>query len=487
MHVRHCGATATDLVDKHNAFRFGRAGVWFISHLLMAIILCASGATLAAEDDDELPDEDSSQTPFHMQPDDEFVIPEGDIRPGAGRHVLLNDSSGKPVVGRIHVEGDNRYLVLMPDGVIQSVSKEEAVITNRPFKVRSRDEIQESLVNGPFEGFEVKRTKNFLYLYTCSKPFSKATSTILETMYPKLRNFCENLDLDIHDPEFPLVVIMFGDRESFDEYKQMPRGVAAYYSMISNHIVMYEDPELTEISPQLALKQSVSTIAHEGVHQILYNIGVQQRFSRWPMWIGEGLPEYCSPTETGQRAKWRGLGLVNNLRMHSLLQYRDYKKGKPDWFALKGVVEAKGLTALGYAHAWGIVYGMAKSRKTKDKFAALLRDLSDMGPLEKSPEPGYYFRKHFGDDYRENRKHVVKELGKVKKKYVDPIENQTYFVAVIETRSAYHTQISTSLSALKEWASTASAHGVDGTFRIQAFPSRTKARAAKAKFLRSRR
>ena len=78
---------------------------------------------------------------------------------------------------------------------------------------------------------------------------------------------------------------------------------------------------MAEIAPDLAVKQSISTIAHEGVHQVLHNIGVQQRLSRWPMWISEGLPEYFAPTQVDERIRWKGVGLVNDLRLHSLVEY----------------------------------------------------------------------------------------------------------------------------------------------------------------------
>ena len=53
----------------------------------------------------------------------------------------------------------------------------------------------------------------------------------------------------------------------------------AYYDVLSNRIVMYEETALWKIKPDLALQQALATIAHEGRHQILHNIGVQQRLS----------------------------------------------------------------------------------------------------------------------------------------------------------------------------------------------------------------
>ena len=488
MQTRHQGPFGTNSLLQSDTSTYRRTNSFRLSWLLIVLTLFASNGGLALAADS--PDEDAA--PPQFQAGDEFILPEGDIRPGNGRKVFLKSSdSRKLTVGRIFVEGDKRYLVTMPDGSLVSVTKDEVSITDRPFVVKSAEAMEKSLLSGRFEGFKSKRTKRYLYIYDCSDAYFKAANMILETMHPKILNFCKNLDLDLQECEFPLVVIMFGDRQSFDEYKALPRGVAAYYSFVSNFIVMYDDPVLSEYAPQYALKSSVSTIAHEGVHQILGNVGIQRRFARWPMWIQEGLPEYCAPTESGKRVRWRGLGRVNHLRMRELILYREYakKKGgrKKQWFDLKEVVEAKGLTSLGYAHGWGMVYGLAKSRKTKDQFAALLRDVSKLGPLEEPPEPGYYFRKHFGKDYKANAEHVVKELNKARKKYVDPIENQTYFVAVIETRRSYYTRVSPSVSMLRKWAKKASRDGVQGTFRIEAFASRKQALVARDNFLRKNR
>src|SRR5207244_578731 len=89
----------------------------------------------------------------------------------------------------------------------------------------------------------------------------------------------------------------------------------------TNWVIMYEMSKLAEVAPEIALKQAVSTVAHEGVHQVLFNIGVQQRLSRWPMWISEGLPEYFAPTDVTKDIRWKGVGTVNDLRMSELNRY----------------------------------------------------------------------------------------------------------------------------------------------------------------------
>ena len=136
-------------------------------------------------------------------------------------------------------------------------------------------------------------------------------------MYPNLLAYCKRQKLDVHEPEVPLVVIMFRTRKQWQEFnakvfKDRETNVVAYYSPISNRVIMYEQSDLVDVAPELALKESVSTMAHEGVHQILHNIGVQKRLWCWPMWISEGLPEYFSPTSLDKGVKWKGVGLVND-------------------------------------------------------------------------------------------------------------------------------------------------------------------------------
>ena len=205
---------------------------------------------------------------------------------------MVVDCDGKPVVGIVHVEVGNRFVVLMPNGQLISVKSSEATLTDRPFVAATKQEIADELTSGRFQGFRTRTTKRYLYVYNTSEAFATATSRIMETMYPGLFNYCRRQKIPVEDPRFPLVVVMFRTQDEFDKYREMPPGLVAYYNGLSNHVVMYEQSRLTEIAPELAFKQSISTIAHEGVHQILHNIGVQQRLSRWPLWFSEGLAEY---------------------------------------------------------------------------------------------------------------------------------------------------------------------------------------------------
>lgn len=323
-----------------------------------------------------------------------------EVKPGDGRRVLVKvDYESAPVVAKVHFQVEDELGVILPDGQFTDVLARDATPTERPFQAISKDALAKRLLEGDFSkgDFQTKQTKRFLYIYNTSETFYIGTSRILETMYPGLFAYCKKQKLDVRDPDVPLVVIMFRTKNEFDAFKKMPDGVVAYYSGLTNQVVMYEQSRLSQVAPEIAVKLAISTVAHEGVHQILQNIGVQQRLSRWPMWISEGLPEYFSPTELGANIRWKGVGTVNDLRMRELETYVRVKQDsvRPGETIL-ATVRSQNLTSTGYASAWALTHFLA-SRKQAN-FVAYLQEVSKLGPLETwSPDEGEAkFMKHFG-------------------------------------------------------------------------------------------
>lgn len=333
----------------------------------------------------------------------------------------------EPVVGRVYLQVGKEYVVLMPDGRLQSFPIKQTTPTDRPFLPLDKKKLAQRLVNERFPGFKTRVTKRYLYVYNSSDDFQAATSRILETMYPALANYCKKQKIAIHEPEFPLVVIMFHDQQEFQKYRDVPDGMVAYYNSISNHIVMFEQSKLTETAPELAFKQSVSTIAHEGVHQILHNIGVQQRLSRWPIWFSEGVAEYFAPTELDRRVRWKGIGLVNDLRLYELSEfYKAHDYQATDGLLVRQCVEAETLDSLGYATSWAMIHYLA--RYQRERFGECLQEVSRLGPLESIP-PANLFTKHFSQDQVQFEKDLIAHLKSLP--YVNPVLNQTHYLLMI--------------------------------------------------------
>ena len=313
----------------------------------------------------------------------------------------------------------------------------------------TQEDVNNSLRQVGIEGYKQVFDKPYLFVYDCSDAFLDYTRTIIKSMYPGVCKQLIDWGLDVRRPDVPLIVVITPNRQAFDELDRMPPEVAAYYNVLSNHVVLYEDQELADAAPEFALKQAAYTIVHEGVHQLLANTGVQQRLSRWPMWISEGVPEYLCPlrvkSEVVKRksaqlpvrdVRWIESGMLNDLRMYSLLKIRG---GRGE--VIEKTAGAKELDADGYAVAWGMVHHLAKNEP--DALKAYLKDVSKMRAFaHRKPETQKVvhelFGKHFSTNYRGLEREIQKHLTskEMQKDYKDPIANQTRYLVKLVWRRA---------------------------------------------------
>ncbi|MCH7729153.1 MAG: DUF1570 domain-containing protein [Planctomycetes bacterium] len=365
-----------------------------------------------------------------------FNIPPGPIQAGEGRRVVTPDESGQMVVGRVHVQVGKNQIVMLPDGklVVRGAGKFEP--TERPFKAATKDAIAKELLAGRFNDFHTKQTGRYLFVYNTSKAFADTASIILETMVKGVVLHAKAMRVDVHEPTVPLVVIMFRTEAEFQKFRRMPAGVVAYYNILSNRVLMYEQSKLWKVDPRLAIQQSLSTIAHEGAHQILHNIGMQKRLSVWPMWLSEGLAEYFAPTSTGNRLRWKGAGKINDMRMFELERYLTGKTEGWDGKTIEHTVAAARLTSTGYASAWALTHYLAKMQRPK--FNEFVRHTSKLGPLEGSlrvvapgviPDNVRVFREHFANEFPDLEKRLFLYLRR--QPYNPPFAGSPHYVAMI--------------------------------------------------------
>ncbi|MCA9268241.1 MAG: DUF1570 domain-containing protein, partial [Planctomycetales bacterium] len=210
---------------------------------------------------------------------------------------------------------------------------------------------------------------------------------------------------------------------------------------VTNRVSMYEVGDLQLVRPDLGVQQAVATIAHEGVHQVLHNVGVQQRLSVWPIWLSEGLAEFFAPTSTDERLRWQGAGHVNDMRMFELEQYFKARPADSDGELIEATVQAARLTSTGYSTSWALTHYLAKNERVA--FHSYVREISQLGPLEgdlRIVRPGVVpgnkaaFEKHFGADYREMETRLVAHLNR--QPYTDPFAASPHYVAMIEVAGA---------------------------------------------------
>jgi hypothetical protein len=367
-------------------------------------------------------------------------LPAGDVSKGKGETVTTLDA-GELTVGRLYVNIGENAMILLPDGRLVPRKKGEFSPSDRKFEPADKKALAERLIKNEFPGFKTKQTNHYLYIYDTSEEFALATSRILETMLPGVLLHGKAQQIEVKEPALPLVVVMFAKEADFQKFQRMPPGVVAYYHTLTNRVFMYEQSRLADVRPDLAVQQALATIAHEGAHQILHNIGVQQRLSIWPMWLSEGLAEYFAPTTAGERLRWKGAGQVNDLRMFELEQYiKSRAAEKPDGQLIEHTTQAARLTSTGYATAWSLTHYLAKNKRVE--FNDYVKKMSQLGPLEATGpivQPGVVrenlatFQIQFGENLSELENRLVLHLKK--QPYTDPFAGQPHYVATLRAEN----------------------------------------------------
>lgn len=375
------------------------------------------------------------------------------------RQLLVNDLKGHPVVARIHGREEGKTLVILPDG--QLGFPDRLIETRVPFVPATFDAVEADLSNGEFSGFKVLRKSHYLIFTKATDAFTAASGRLLEDLYDELFTKLEKSGFAVHPPEFPLVAVIFRTEREFRAHRAVDKDIQAYYEIFTNRIYLYEQADRESTAPEVAAMRKPQTVAHEGAHQILHNIGVQPRLAPWPIWLVEGLAEYCSPpTIKKGQTNWAGLGMVNAQHLATI---RDIAGGanvsnnvlarQPDLPMVQSLVCAPQLTPTDYALAWGLTHYLA-TRKNSD----FLKYLKSLGRLEPgqlvSPEQHLAdFEAAFGRDLFGIDRQIVKHINKLK---VKPGEFLPYYAVMVEQVGGRGQVrrvgiVSQSPSSIREW------------------------------------
>ncbi|OJW04217.1 MAG: hypothetical protein BGO49_31275 [Planctomycetales bacterium 71-10] len=419
------------------------------------------------------------------------------------RRFLLRDESGRQVVARLHGCHEGKAVLVLPDGRLGIPSM--LVPADEPFRPLSADEVAEDLLRGPFEGFKLHRTEHYLILHQGEDDsFARSNGLLLEDLYARLLAAFRKHEVTVHEAEFPLVAVIFKSEEDFRRYRPVAPDVQAYYEIYTNRIFLYEEPSGRRAGPEVDALLKPQMTAHEGTHQILQNIGVQPRLAEWPLWLIEGLAEYCAtPASRKGQPAWDGLGQINNLHMATLRELEDpvslsmrgqdlqtkslfRKPGQP---LVEAMIRRGELTPTEYALAWAMTHYLAMKRS--DDFTRFLRVMAAAPPLEPRSADDHVraFRQAFGDDLGKLDRTIHAYLNRLtKQKGYDPMP---YYAVLFEQPLANGllrraAMVSQSPQLIKQWIGEMSnpAAGLP-SWQAAPFPSRARADLAVREWMQS--
>jgi hypothetical protein len=420
--------------------------------------------------------------------------------PAPARNVRVRDFDGREVVARVYSESGNG-VVLLPDGRLGW--PRQLLEVDEPFVPETADVVAGRLTDGPYRSFRVYKAGPYVVLSEGTAAFAEASAALLESLYTGLARKLAEKGFPVREPEFPLVAIVYHDERAFRAaHAKLPADVQAFFDVVTNRIYFYESSARDREAPDLAARRRPQTVAHEGAHQVLQNIGVQPRLADWPPWVVEGLAEYFAPTTVGKDGTWDGANRVNPFHMATIRDLHDplaFQRGDgatavprigrdPRAPVVKYLVERTDLTPTDYALSWALTHFLAN--KHFGRFVAYLRALGERPPLKSyTPEQNLEeFTAILAVPYGGNLAQLDRAFSQYLSRLRDPAP-QPYYAVTFEqpvgpgvVRRAV--MVSQSTALIQQWVAEMTApDGGSPSWRARPFPTRTRAKLAAEQWL----
>src|SRR5437879_1603463 len=131
---------------------------------------------------------------------------------------IRQGESRREVAGKIEVEAvDGGVMLLARDGALWPVTKEELLDRRsdaKPFAPLTREELTKQLAT-ELPGFKPHQTQHYLIYYNTSPAYARWVGSLFEGLHKAFYNYWTRRGAALHEPQFPLVAIVFDRPESF--------------------------------------------------------------------------------------------------------------------------------------------------------------------------------------------------------------------------------------------------------------------------------
>lgn len=345
---------------------------------------------------------------------------------------VISDNAGdaqpqlETVQGEVLIEAqDGSILFQEMDGALRILASAEIAtktIQDEPLQPLTKKQLGESLLADLPEGFRIHTTEDYVIAYQTGRAYAKWIGNLYQGPLNRgFKNFWgkRSFKLELEKPKFPLVAVIFATREQYAAQVQRELNVkvgsvVAYYNLHTNRVMMYDltsDRRQGGVAAQtqrdiddiLLTPQGiwmVTTIIHEGTHQLMFNSGLQTRLADTPLWLNEGIAMYFEPPNLNARQGWRVPGRTNYLRLDVLRKNQTRAVNSLETLISddQRLQSDEDTTVVAYAESWALVHFLVNRKPTQ--FGQYLKFLSQKQP-QQAPKPGQRladFKQFFGDD-----------------------------------------------------------------------------------------
>ena len=332
---------------------------------------------------------------------------------------VTRDGEEVSIVGQLlYTALDESILFESTDGQLHVFAKEKIVSIEKDAEKlppMNHEQLGESLLADLNGGFKILTTENYVIAYKTESAFAKWIGKLYEKrLISEFEKFAEKrLRYELTDSSFPLAIVVFGTRPEYEAYAAREIGAApgsmlAHYSQLTNRVAMYDltddlgkgERRLDEVLQQPDAIPMVTTIIHEGTHQLMFNRGMQVRLADAPLWLNEGFANWFETPDLRNKNGWRRPGLTNQLRLRRMKRYLTNRPAD----SIATLVSddqrfsfADDRTFDAYAESWALVHFLLDKKR---------KEMREYLKVVSSKRPGFEvdaetrlkeFTEHFGD------------------------------------------------------------------------------------------
>ena len=327
--------------------------------------------------------------------------------------------------GEVQIEAQDGSMIFQEtDGRLNILTSAEVAtkaIEETPLKPMTKEELGDSLLAELPAGFKIHTTADYVIAYQTERAYAKWIGNLYQGRLKRnFKKFWSKRDfkLKVEEPEFPLVAIIFATHADYAAYVQRELQIdagsmVAYYNLLTNRVAMFDltadqtlgsgavqqERDIERILRNPRSIPMVTTIIHEGTHQLMFNSGLQTRLADLPLWLNEGVAMFFEPPDLKARQGWNGPGRTNYPRLRDLKSYtratsslellvKDDARFQSD----------RDTTLAAYAESWALTHFLINRKPTQ--FGQYLEFLAEKQPQQASPSGQRLaeFKKFFGDD-----------------------------------------------------------------------------------------
>lgn len=345
--------------------------------------------------------------------------------PQIGDHVrvTLKESSDVTITGRVVVRAaDGGLLVEAADGrYVTAPAKqlENTEVLAMEFQYLSGAELQTHLQQ-QLKGMKLTGTMQFhvsehyVLATNGNVVFAEWSAEMLEKLHLAFFEFWKERGLELQPIKRPLLGIVLANQTDFAKYGTADGNLLAikghgYFSMTTNRMAYFDFLTSPKSAPLRttadAMRRSSSnpaaltTVCHEGVHQLAYNSGLQQRYSDVPVWLSEGMATYFETIDLNSKEIPKSIGRINPAR---LKQFKQFVRQRKPTQTLQSLIESNERFAKpdeipnSYAEAWALTSHLLKTQP--EKYIAYLKVIQQKAVLDwgQPKDRVADFEAHFG-------------------------------------------------------------------------------------------